>query len=163
MKKPWLAALLNLFPLPLGLGWLYLGRRSTFYRFLPVTLLVLIIVSAWLAVGCSMGSCRVYETVIGGIVVYSILGGIVGSFSARKAWRFSVALNARIREMYGLERGHLSREEQTRASELVERKLSSRDEKTDEAYEEGQLATPGCLVPLLSAMVIVGCFIVLIV
>ena len=168
MKKPWLAALLNLFPFPLGLGWLYLGRRSTFYRSLPVTLLVLIVVSALLALACSIGAWTVYDipaVVITGIVAHSILGGLAGAWSARRAWRFSLAVNARIRELYGLERVHLSPEQQTRVSDLVERKLSRQDERTgkvlDEAYRQGQLATPGCLVPLLSAMVIVGCLVAL--
>ena len=40
MKHPWLAALLNLIPLPIGIGYLYLGR--------PLKALV-VYVSAWLA------------------------------------------------------------------------------------------------------------------
>jgi len=98
-KRPWLAALLNVVPLPIGLGYLYLGHHGRFARSLLISLgigilafgLFFMVVSA-IATGCLDDSGAACSR-RGGLVAVSVAGGLPfalkGLISAAHGWRLA--------------------------------------------------------------------------
>ena len=96
MKKPWLASLLNLIPLPVGLGYLYIGEKRRAFT---------VIVYGWIAtfgigiallfalVPCSWGGgCGGFliETLL---VLLAVIPISVLVYAARDAWRMTKRMN----------------------------------------------------------------------
>ena len=100
MKKPWLAALLSVIPLPVGLGYLYLGQAGRFLLALfggiaaaivGVALYVGIASFLFYGLGCGISrSCELYHLLFT-VVPLPIV--VLAGFTARDAWRLAVANN----------------------------------------------------------------------
>ena len=95
MKKPWLAALLNVVPLPLGFGYLYLGRLRRFIiGFLVGVLAMLGFAAAAITAAIWALSCVDCE---GAAIALAVAGGLffllLVLFTAWDAWGLAAEHN----------------------------------------------------------------------
>lgn len=97
MKYAWLAALLNIFPYPLGFGYLYLGRPGRFTLAFNAGLVAGVIgfVGGLLSAFASGSALEMVVAMAWAVVV-------VGMFTAWDGWRLAVAHNATLGTQQGV-------------------------------------------------------------
>lgn len=96
MKKPWLALLLNLIPLPVGLGYLYLGRIIKAFAVFVLGWVVTLgigVTAFFVFMPCAWGGdCNGILVLILLIMFFVVpLGFLI--YAARDAWRIAKRIN----------------------------------------------------------------------
>ena len=92
MKKPWLTATLNVLPIPVGFGYLYIGRPrrfvATFFTALLAVYigLMFMVGAAFACWDCSPSALAVFGVVVAGMAPISLLT----LFTARNAYRVAL-------------------------------------------------------------------------
>ena len=100
LKNPWMAALGNLVPLPVGLGYLYLGKKGKAFAVFVLGWVVTLgigVAALFTWVLCELGSddCEIILSLVLLILFFVVPVGFL-IYAAQDAWRIAKRMNGQI-------------------------------------------------------------------